>query len=162
MVGVEIRKLPEGHALAGQHGLFATKDFSRCDIIGEYTGIVVGSSASGPYVACLEEKPMDECLGLDAATAGNEARFINSYLNIEFGPNVGMRRVHVSGLPVVLIVCIEPIFAGDEILLDYGHAYNEAFFGDGVGSSSSDESSNEATAQDASQSEATSDSGLPR
>jgi hypothetical protein len=49
--GVEVRKLEKDHFLCGEHGLFSTRKFSRFDIIGEYTGMVVGSTVNGHYVA---------------------------------------------------------------------------------------------------------------
>jgi hypothetical protein len=72
-------------------------------------------------------------------------RFINSYLNIAFSPNVTMRTAYINGwvtyvayrslccslvrlrLPHILIVCRTDIEPGEELLLDYGAAYTEAF-----------------------------------
>jgi hypothetical protein len=36
--GVEVMKLGKDHILCGEFGLFATKKFTKFDIIGEYTG----------------------------------------------------------------------------------------------------------------------------
>lgn len=41
--GVEIRELGEDHVLSGEHGLFTTKQFKQCEIIGEYVGEIVDS-----------------------------------------------------------------------------------------------------------------------
>jgi SET domain-containing protein len=38
-----------------------------------------------------------------------------------------MRTVYVAGLPNIIIVCTKPIEIGEEILLDYGDAYNNAY-----------------------------------
>ena len=50
--GVEIRMLQDDHVLKGEYGLFATQKFSRYDIIGEYTGKIVGPEAQGELVGC--------------------------------------------------------------------------------------------------------------
>jgi len=81
----------------------------------------------GHYVACLEDKPHEDSLGLDAATCGNELRFINSYLNIAHFPNCTMRTVYMNTYPHLVIICTYPIEIGDEFLLDYGEAYTEAY-----------------------------------
>jgi hypothetical protein len=129
LYGVEVRDLPVGHVLAGQQGLFATRQFKQFDIIGEYTGEIVPPSTGGHYVACLEDRAHEDSLGLDAERVGNECRFINSYINIEFGPNVAMKTAYVDSYPHIIIIVIAlTIEIGDEILLDYGNAYTNAFF----------------------------------
>ncbi len=102
--GVEVRKLEKDHFLCGEHGLFSTRKFSRFDIIGEYTGMVVGSTVNGHYVAALEDTT-------------HEARFINSHLNISFSANVTMRTAYVNSYPHILLVCTQDIEPGDELLL---------------------------------------------
>lgn len=130
--GVEVRDLPPNHKLHGEQGLFATRKFSQFDIIGEYTGRVVDKECYGHYVACLEDSnEHDESVGIDAEQVGNEMRFINSYLNIAFSPNVAMRTVYIDTHPRIIIVCIADIDIDDELLLDYGKAYNEAYLGGG-------------------------------
>ena len=119
--------MPKDHVLHGEYGLFATKRFSKFDIIGEYTGKVVGDDVHGHYVASLEDKEHHASLGLDAGQCGNEMRFINSYLNVAFNANVAMRTVYINTLPHIAIVCTEDILPGDELLLDYGDAYNNAY-----------------------------------
>jgi hypothetical protein len=125
--GVEIRDLGKDHALCGEKGLFATKKFEKFDVLGEYTGKIVDASVEGHYVACLEDKAFEESFGVDAGKCGNEMRFINSYINVAFKPNVTMRTTYVNTYPHILIVCTEDIEEGDEILLDYGKAYTEAY-----------------------------------
>ena len=124
--GVEVRDLGDEHFLGGlnQQGLFATKTFYEYDIIGEYAGRVVPSLVKGKYVACLESKHFEDSLGVEALEIGNEMRFINSYQNIDFLPNVKMKIAFIDGLPRVLIVVIKQIEIGSEILLDYGEDYN--------------------------------------
>jgi hypothetical protein len=127
--GVEIRDLPRNHLLYGQQGLFATKRWFQFDVIGEYTGEVAPKSASGEYVACLEDKTHADSLGLNAEFVGNESRFINSYLNVEHLPNVAMKTVYIDTYPRIIIIVTKLIIEpGDEILLDYGQAYTDAFF----------------------------------
>jgi hypothetical protein len=125
--GVEIRKLPANHALAGQYGLFATKRFARFDIVGEYTGKIVGNQIGGHYVAVLEDKDYDDSLGIDAEKTGNEMRFINHYLNIDFEASVIMKTVYINTYPHIVIVCKKDIEIGDELLLDYGEEYTKAY-----------------------------------
>lgn len=125
--GVEIRPLPPGHFLHGQYGLFATQRFSKFDIIGEYTGKIVGCKVNGHYVAALEDNTHEASLGVDGEKFGNEMRFINSYLNIGFKANVSMRTAYVNSYPHILIVCTEDLCVDDELLLDYGEAYTSAY-----------------------------------
>lgn len=127
--GVEVRDLPLDHFLGknGEQGLFAARKFFKYDILGEYTGIVVPREVCGHYVAALEDKPPVESLGVDAQKAGNELRYINSYINIDFGPNVVMKTCIVNKEPRILIICTTDILPGDEFLLDYGVFYNEAY-----------------------------------
>lgn len=125
--GVQVRKLPSNHFLHGEYGLFAARKFAKFDIIGEYVGKIVGDKAYGHYVAALEDKEHEKSLGIDAEHFGNEMRFINSYLNVDFKANVSMRTAYVGTYPHILIVCLEDIDVGDELLLDYGEAYNQAY-----------------------------------
>ena len=127
--GVEVRDLPPSHTLHGEQGLYATRKWQRFDVLGEYTGLVVGQGVFGHYVACLEDgdRALEKTLGIDAETCGNELRFINSHINIAFAPNATLRVVYVAGLPHVVIVCTADIEPDEEILLDYGAAYNAAY-----------------------------------
>jgi len=126
--GVEVRDLPVNHFLHGEQGLYAAKKFEKFDIIGEYTGRIVGNEVLfGHYLAALEDCPQEEGLGVDAGKCGNEIRFINSYLNVAFSPNVTLRTTYINTYPHLLVVCTQDIDIGDEILLDYGAAYNELY-----------------------------------
>lgn len=125
--GIEVRDLGKDHFLCGQKGVFATEKFSQFDVLGEYTGRVVDDSINGHYVAALEDKATKESLGIDAGECGNEMRFINSYLNIDFSANVTMRSAYLNTYPHIVIICTKDIDIGDEILLDYGKAYNDAY-----------------------------------
>ena len=125
--GLEVRDLPEGHFLHGEKGLFATIPFKMFDVIGEYCGKIVDNTVQGHYVAVLEEKPIEESLGIDAEHIGNEMRFINSYLNVAPEANVLMRTVYMNTLPHLVIVCKRDIEVGEEILLDYGDGYTNTY-----------------------------------
>ena len=50
-----------------------------------------------------EDKAHEDSLGLDAQDCGNEMRFINSYLNVDFAPNVTMRTAYMNTYPRILI-----------------------------------------------------------
>jgi hypothetical protein len=126
-VGVEVRDLSGDHFLAGEQGLFATRKFLKYDILGEYTGRIVPPSVGGHYVALLEDKDYNDSMGVDAMDCGNEMRFINSYLNVASRPNVKMRTAYVGTYPHVLVLCIEDIEIGEEILLDYGDEYTNMY-----------------------------------
>lgn len=125
--GTEVRPLPPGHFLHGQYGLFATQRFHKFDVIGEYVGKIVGKNSGGHYVAALEDKSHEDSLGIDAEHWGNEMRFINSYMNIGFKANVTMRTAYVNTFPHILIVAQEDIEVDEELLLDYGEAYTQAY-----------------------------------
>jgi hypothetical protein len=125
--GIEVRDLGKDHFLCGQKGVFATEKFSQFDVLGEYTGRVVDDTVNGHYVAALEDKGTLESLGIDAGDCGNEMRFINSYLNIDFTANVTMRSAYPNTYPHIVIICTRDIDIGEEILLDYGKAYTDAY-----------------------------------
>lgn len=128
--GVVVQVVPEGHFLFGknQKGLYATKAMKEFDIVGEYCGEVSVDKASGEYLAAIDAKRFDKC-GIDAERIGNETRYINSYLNIASQPNLLMRTCVFDNTPHVMLVCIKNIAIGDELLLDYGAAYNAVFLG---------------------------------
>jgi len=122
--GAEVRDLGDDHVLSGEQGLFATKKFRKFDILGEYTGYVVDQGVGGSYVATLEnDYSTFNSLGVNAATCGNELRFINGYQNIEFVPNLEMKTVYISTHPHVVLICTADIDIGNEFLLDYGVCY---------------------------------------
>ena len=54
-------------------------------------------------------------------------RFINSYIGIDFSPNVTMRTVYMNTYPHLVIVATRDIDIGEELLLDYGEAYNQLY-----------------------------------
>lgn len=114
--GVRIVVLGENHFLHGQYGLIATKNFSKFNILGEYTGKI--NKTGNKFSAFLTE-----IYNVDASTSGNEMRFINDYRNIADRPNVCLEVCYIDKKPKILIVVIEKINEGNEILLDYGESY---------------------------------------
>jgi hypothetical protein len=56
-----------------------------------------------------EDKAHEDSLGLDAGDCGNEMRFINSYLNVDFAPNVTMRTAYMNTYPRILIGTVDHI-----------------------------------------------------
>jgi hypothetical protein len=125
--GVEGHLLTAPHPLKGEYGLFATQKFSRFDVVGEYVGRVVNSEVTGHYVAALEDTTHDESVGLNAEFEGNEMRFINSYMGVAERSNAVMKTAYIDFLPHIIIICTEDILPGQEILLDYGEEYNNAY-----------------------------------
>lgn len=125
--GVEVRDLSSDHVLAGEQGLFATRNFEQFSIVGEYCGVVVPNTQGGHYVANLEEKGYDESVGVDAEYCGNEMRFINAYQGIGPSANVKMVTAYIASYPHLVIVCMRDILAGEEFLLDYGPNYTSMF-----------------------------------
>ena len=126
--GVIVKDLAHNHPLYGEQGLYTTKKFEKFDVIGEYLGLIVGPEVKcGHYLAALEDKLHDDSLGLDAAHCGNEMRFINSYIGIDFSPNVTMRTVYMNTYPHLVIVATRDLDIGEELLLDYGQAYNQLY-----------------------------------
>ena len=126
--GVIVKDLAPNHPLYGEQGLYATKKFERFDVLGEYLGKIVGPEIKcGHYLAALEDTEHEDSLGLDAGDCGNEMRFINSYINVDFSPNVTMRTVYMNTYPHLVIVATKDIEVGEEILLDYGAAYNNLY-----------------------------------
>lgn len=123
--GVEPRLCPEGHILAGQYGLFATKKFDVFDVIGEYTGVV--SRENSDYCADLHGLRTDDCLGVDSKNEGNELRFMNDNRGIADSYNVDFKRCFIDTYPRILVVCTKPIEEGEEILTHYSDGFYDHY-----------------------------------
>jgi hypothetical protein len=120
--GVEVRVLDPPHILAGQRGVFATKQFSKYDVIGEYSGIIKKDDDTDPknlYIFTLVD---DVCI--DGETHSNELKYVNSHLNIDHEPNLVPSMTYINKEPKVLYVCRKDINIGEELLIDYGEEYN--------------------------------------
>ncbi|KIW05655.1 uncharacterized protein PV09_03521 [Verruconis gallopava] len=136
---VEIRTIAVStHPAYGQHGLFARKDLPPGSFILFYVGVVhteEDSDCTSDYDLSLDR---ELGVGIDAAKAGNEARFINDYRGISAkGPNAEFREVWVDrGKDVYerrMAVFVLPagksgkrasgIRKGEEILVSYGKGF---------------------------------------
>lgn len=116
--GVKIEKINDPTSVVfNQYGLFATEDFQKFDILGQYTGNIVNSSNGGIYVASL-----DKC-NIDAQKIGNELRFINDFRNISNSENVVIRTSYIDKKPRVIFIVTKDIKKGDQLLTDYGDDY---------------------------------------
>lgn len=84
-----------GHPACGQAGLFAARALAPGSLIVPYVGVV--HSARPPYSAAHERSDYDLWLdrdaevAVDAAAAGNEARFVNDYRGVRVRPNAEFR-----------------------------------------------------------------------
>ncbi|ETS74438.1 hypothetical protein PFICI_14304 [Pestalotiopsis fici W106-1] len=84
-----------GHPANGQAGLFASRPLAPGSLILPYYGIV--HSAAPPHCAAHEASDYDLWLdreaevAVDAAAAGNEARFVNDYRGVRARPNAEFR-----------------------------------------------------------------------
>ena len=125
MRGVAIARVPRCHPSHPGAGLYATRRWEACEVLGEYTGRVAGPEREGAYVLALEpDVPPADSLSVDAEAAGNEARFINDYRGIApAGPNVVFARTRLAGRPCALVVVTRPVGYGEEFVADYGDGF---------------------------------------
>ena len=71
MHGVAIARVPRCHPSHPGAGLYATRRWEACEVLGEYTGRVAGPEREGAYVLALEpDVPPADSLSVDAETAG--------------------------------------------------------------------------------------------
>lgn len=111
------------HPAHGQHGLFAIKKIPPQTLIIEYIGEVHSDERpSSDYDISLYRFPGGENVGVDAATMGNEARFVNDYRGIRPKPNAQfVDRWTASGdLRMSIWTLTVGIRKGDEIVVSYG------------------------------------------
>lgn len=121
--GVQVKVLSDDHKLCGQKGLFATQEWEQFDIVGEYVGRIIDNYTSNAYVADLYRSDNGSNLGIDALNSGNELRYINDYRGIKDKPNCKISKATIDRKPVILIVIIDKIEEGEELLMDYGEGY---------------------------------------
>ena len=112
----------KNHPACNQYGLFATKDWNKFVIIGEYTGEIIDSYNDSEYLVAFTNISISICI--DAEKHGNECRFINHYKNIIKKPNCKYVPTYVNRKPIILIVVIENIKIGEEICSDYCFDFN--------------------------------------
>lgn len=116
--GTEIKKIKDfSHPVFNQYGLFSTKNWNPYDVIGEYTGKVIDYLKTGNYLVGFENISL--FINVDAEYEGNECRYINHYKNIKDKPNCKYVTSFINRKPIILIVVIEKIKIGEEILSDY-------------------------------------------
>ena len=61
---------------------------------------------------------------IDAAEAGNETRFINDFRDTPQGrPNCCFSQTYLAGRPAIMVVAVEDVREGEELLIDYGEAF---------------------------------------
>jgi SET domain-containing protein len=114
------------HPAHGQHGLFATKKIPPQTLIVEYIGEVHSDERpTSDYDISLYRFPGGENVGVDAATMGNEARFVNDYRGIRPKPNAQFAdRWTASGdLRMGIWSLASGIRKGDEIVVSYGKSW---------------------------------------
>jgi hypothetical protein len=89
---VQIQAISDNsHPACGQSGLFAAYNLKPDTFICFYLGFVHGpeeTDAESNYDLSLDRETQ---VGVDAASMGNEARFINDYRGIQSGPNAEFR-----------------------------------------------------------------------
>jgi len=121
--GVELRIInDEKHILKGEYGVFATRDWDPCEIVGCYTGTVT-KNIPGKYVAKLYCSKNENYWGVDAGKKGNETRFINDYRNIAEDSNVVYSKTTVNKKRAIIVIVKKNIKKGEELLSDYGEDY---------------------------------------
>lgn len=121
--GIEVRVLPKGHLLAGEKGVFATKKFSKYNVIGEYTGHIKHIDKvndNNLYIFDLVDNFV-----IDGEKSSNELKYVNSYINIKDSPNLVSSVSYIDKYPRVLYICSKDIEIGEELLIDYGDEYNK-------------------------------------
>jgi len=124
----------DGHPASGQHGLFATRHLPPGSLIVPYLGLVHGdadSHAESDYDLALDR---EAGLAVDAARAGNEARFVNDYRGVRERPNAEFREIWCERFGErCMAVFVLPegkksrgkggIAKGEEILVSYGKGF---------------------------------------
>ncbi|KAK7941579.1 uncharacterized protein PG986_013966 [Apiospora aurea] len=117
----------------GGHGLFLRADapasIQRGDLVGEYLGELVplepgpenpnaadavDASANSRYVFNIQDR-----WNVDAATWGNETRFINHHC----APNLKSVVIVVGGRRLITFRALRAIKAGEELTMNYGDGY---------------------------------------
>ncbi|KAI1263319.1 hypothetical protein F5Y18DRAFT_136478 [Xylariaceae sp. FL1019] len=124
------------HPAHGQAGLFAARHLESGTLIIPYYGIVHASSA--PHCSAHESSDYDLWLdreagiAVDAAQAGNEARFVNDYRGVDSRPNAEFKECYDArnGQKCMAVFVLPAgknstggIAKGHEILVSYGKGF---------------------------------------
>ena len=120
--GVTPRRIDDPrHPCHGAFGLFAKRAWQPFEVVGEYVGRVRPPDVEGHYVLALEsDVPHLESLSIDAASVGNELRFVNDFRGVGHEPNVTFQSCTIASRPAQLLVVTKPVPTGGELLTDYG------------------------------------------
>ena len=118
---VVIKRIPsdvEAHPCRGQYGVFARTALQATTCLMSYGGILRTAQASDSRLVVSLGGGLD----VDAASCGNEARYINHYAGIAERPNCQLlvRMDACSGQRWACVSLLHAVPAGAELLLDYG------------------------------------------
>lgn len=114
------------HPAHGQYGLFATKKIPPRTLILDYVGEVhCDDRPASDYDLSLYRTSDHISVGVDAQSAGNEARFVNDYRGVKAKPNALFqeRKTESGELRMSVWSGSDPIKKGDELLVSYGKAW---------------------------------------
>lgn len=125
------------HPANGQSGLFATVDLKPGTFILQYLGEIhdTPTEVENPHVNSDYDLSLDRDIGLgiDADSAGNEARFINDYRGVADRANAefkeiwdvkrGEKGIGVFVLPEGKKLKMKGVKKGEEILVSYGRGF---------------------------------------
>ncbi|GAB7356973.1 hypothetical protein MBLNU459_g7811t1 [Dothideomycetes sp. NU459] len=136
------------HPARGEHGLFAARNLLPSTFILPYIGHVHSDAPSDTDATSRYDISLDRELGLavDAAKAGNEARFVNDYRRVAERPNAEFKDCWVQVGPgkwerwIGIFVLSAGkagkrktgIRAGEEILVSYGKNFWKGEAGEAV------------------------------
>ncbi|KAH7081799.1 hypothetical protein BKA63DRAFT_219565 [Paraphoma chrysanthemicola] len=84
------------HPACGQHALFSTQHLPPDSFILPYLGRVHAQSDADPASDYDLSLDRDLGIGVDAASMGNEARFINDFRGVATAPNAEFRDIFVN------------------------------------------------------------------
>ncbi|MBS0603575.1 MAG: SET domain-containing protein-lysine N-methyltransferase [Verrucomicrobia bacterium] len=106
------------------HGLFATKDYKKGEVIGHYAGRIVPTKSieDDSYAFEMFANPF-EGHSIEGAEESNATRYIN-HAPLKY-TNVDTVEFFDKGLPYVIFTARCAIKAGEELLYDYGQGYWE-------------------------------------
>ena len=147
---LETRRIPEGDprpGLIGQLGVYCRVNVPAWSVVGRYAGVMCFESEVGQYAGLLaltdwesygytisslvqdnEEEDGLVISGIDnRQDFGSIGKYVNDFRNSSKQANVEFVEVIRGGFPYVFLVSTTKITAGEELLLDYGQAYWDAF-----------------------------------
>jgi len=116
------------HPACGQSGLFAARTLPARSWVVDYLGVYHTQDESDPasdYDIVLDR---DSGVAVDAATCGNEARFVNDYRGVADRANVEFRDRRADGRQarIAIYVGARDVRKGQELLVSYGKGFWDA------------------------------------